>query len=243
MEWTQFQGHANFLGVDQPYDGAFFANDLAGVQQKFMTARERGAVIVLNHIQDDTLPFTYDYTTLPFDALEVWNGPMRMSNLRGIGMWDELLKRGFKIPAVGGSDYHEDRFSQMLAGPCMGVYSPSAGMSDILEAIRQGQSFISYQPSAATVDMRIGSTLLGGTTAWKEGLRLDVDLSGLIKGDVIRLISSSDSRDVLIAPENGSFHGSFPVTERGYVRLELWQSFQGMLPPLPLLVSNPIWLD
>lgn len=285
VEWTQFQGHANFLGVDQPYDGAFFANDLAGVQEKFMTAHERGALIVLNHIQDDTLPFTYNLASLPFDALEVWNGPMRMSNLRGIGMWDALLKQGLKVPAVGGSDYHADRFGQMLAGPCMGVYTQSTGMSDILEAVRKGQSYIVFQPGAATLDMRIvmqpepgvdveceelsleadpdnnvgrdwrdlrqfaenssaeQTILMGGTAQWQEGLFLEVSLSGLAKGDVVKLISPSGSRDVLTCPGRGEFVGRFPVTEPGYVRLELWQSYMGMLPPMPILVSNPIWID
>jgi hypothetical protein len=243
MEWTQFLGHASFLGVDQPYDGVFFANDLAGVQAKFISARERGAVITLNHLQDDTVPFTYDVAGLPFDAVEVWNGPMRMSNLRAIGMWDAMLKQGLKVPAVGGSDYHADRFAQMLAGPCMGVYAQSAGMSDILEAVRLGRSFICFQPGAAVVDMRIGDISLGGTTLWHEGLSLEVELTRLEKGDVVKLISPSGSRDVLTAPDNGEYLGRFPVTEPGYVRLELWQSFQGILPAMPVLVSNPIWVD
>ena len=243
VEWTQFAGHANFLGVDQPYDGAFFANDLAGVQEKFLTARERGALIVLNHIQDDTLPFAYDMASLPFDLVEVWNGPMRMSNLRAIGMWDAMLKRGMKVPAVGGSDYHADRFAQMLAGPCMGVYADSAGMSDILEAVRLGRSFICFQPYSATVEMRIGDISLGGTARWQAGFELEVKLTRLAKGDVVKLISPSGSRDVLTAPDNGEYVGRFPLTEPGYVRLELWQSFQGILPPMPVLVSNPIWVE
>jgi len=213
------------------------------VQAKFQLARDRGAVIVLNHIQDDTLPFKYDLVSLPFDALEVWNGPMRMSNLQGIGLWDALLKQGLKVPAVGGSDYHADRFGQMLAGPCMGVYAQSAGMSDILEAVRKGKSFISFQPEGATVDMRVGGVLMGGTNQWQEGLALEVSLTGLQKGDVVKLISPSGSRDVLTAPGRGEFVGSFPITEPGYVRLELWQSYMGVLPALPILVSNPIWLE
>jgi len=243
LEWTQFQGHANFLGVAQPYDGSFFANDLAGVREKFLSARERGALITLNHIQDDTLPFTYDLASLPFDALEVWNGPMRPSNLRGIAMWNELLKQGLRVPAVGGSDYHADRFGQLLAGPCMGVYAQSAGISDILDAVRKGQSFISFQPGAATLDMRVGEVLMGGTAQWQEELVLEVELRGLFKGDVLKLISPSGSRDVLTAPGRGEFVGRFPIFEPGYLRLELWQSYQGMLPALPVLVSNPIWLE
>ena len=35
VEWTHFKGHANFLGVDQPYDTSFMANSPAEVQAKF----------------------------------------------------------------------------------------------------------------------------------------------------------------------------------------------------------------
>ena len=35
VEWTHYQGHANFLGVDQPYDEPFVANTFAEVQARF----------------------------------------------------------------------------------------------------------------------------------------------------------------------------------------------------------------
>jgi hypothetical protein len=125
----------------------------------------------------------------------------------------------------------------------MGVYAESAGMSDILEALRLGHSFIVFQPDSATVDLQIGEAIMGGTAKWCESLELEVSLTGLAKGDLVKLISPSGSRDVLTAPGRGEFVGRFSVTEPGYVRLELWQSFQGILQPLPILVSNPIWID
>jgi len=49
LEWTHYQGHANFLGVDKPYDDTFAANTFAEVCDRFELARERGALIIINH--------------------------------------------------------------------------------------------------------------------------------------------------------------------------------------------------
>jgi hypothetical protein len=108
LEWTHYQGHANFLGVDQPYDGSFAANTDEEFRLRFASARERGAFISINHPFDEVCGFAFDWQSLTFDCLEVWNGPMRESNLRAIGLWQQLLTAGRKIPICGGSDYHRD---------------------------------------------------------------------------------------------------------------------------------------
>ena len=53
-------------------------------------------------------PFQFDMNSLPFDCLEIWNGPMRESNLRAVGLWQSMLVAGKKVPICGGSDYHRD---------------------------------------------------------------------------------------------------------------------------------------
>jgi len=52
---------------------------------------------------------------LPIDVLEIWNGPMRESNLKAVGLWHNLLLAGKKVPACGGSDFHRDTLSCSLA--------------------------------------------------------------------------------------------------------------------------------
>ena len=49
VEWTHYRGHANFLGVDRPYDGSFHANSEDEIRQRFVSARQRGALITINH--------------------------------------------------------------------------------------------------------------------------------------------------------------------------------------------------
>jgi hypothetical protein len=41
IEWTHYRGHANFLGVDKPYDEPFLANTIEEVQARFASARSR----------------------------------------------------------------------------------------------------------------------------------------------------------------------------------------------------------
>ncbi len=117
VEWTHYRGHANFLGLAKPYDEPFFTNTDEDMQARFQSARDRGALIVINHPQDDSCGFQFDLTKLPFDAIEIWNGPMRESNLRAIGLWHQMLAAGRKMPAVGGSDFHRENLFQILGGP------------------------------------------------------------------------------------------------------------------------------
>ena len=104
IEWTHFKGHANFLGVDKPYDEPFFANSLEEMQARFNSARERGALITINHPFDEICPFTFDMDSLPYDCLEIWNGPMR--DVQPAGAWVMALparSRQKESPSAAGA--------------------------------------------------------------------------------------------------------------------------------------------
>lgn len=73
-----------------------------------------------------------------FDMIEVWNGPMRGTNIRGIKWWTQLLREGRCIPAVGGSDFHRPKDFAKLGNPITAVYSPSRRREDILKISAQG---------------------------------------------------------------------------------------------------------
>lgn len=243
VEWTHYQGHANFLGVDKPYDEPFFTNTEEDMRSRFETARQRNALIVINHPFDEGSGFKFDLTNLPFDAIEVWNGPMRESNLRAIGWWQAMLADGQKIPAVGGSDYHRDGLFQIIGGPCMGVYAQSDSPSDILAALRAGRSFITFAPRGPRVQLRVGAAEMGDSLTFESGLVLTVAAQGLIQGDIVRLITSDDVFDLASIPEAGSAALSYPITKKGFVRVEIHRMFIPGLPHLPAMLSNPIYVD
>jgi hypothetical protein len=243
VEWSHYLGHANFLGVDQPFDGPYFTENLDDTRKIFETAQARGALITLNHPFEESCPYSFDLDALPFDVIEVWNGPMRESNLRAIALWQGLLASGKKVPICGGSDYHRDRLFQILGGPTMCVYAPSAGMTDILSAVRRGHSFITFSPEGPTVQMRSGEAMMGDSLVFEEGQVVSLDFQGLQQGDVIKLISPDDIVDIFTAPMAGVYQCEVPVPGPGFVRVEIWRTFLPGIPPLPALVSNPIYFD
>ena len=208
VEWTYYLGHANFLGIENPFDEPFFV-DSEDIRPRFQTARDRGAVIVVNHPCDENCGFQFDLEGLPFDLLEIWNGPMREYNLHAIALWQSMLAKGYKIPAVGGSDYHRDNLFQILGGPSMGVYSLSNAPEDILAALKAGHSFITFAPRGPRLDMRVGEAEMGDTVPWSPGLEVSININKLQRGDVVRLVSQTKIEDIFQSPNDGDVTLSF----------------------------------
>lgn len=241
VEWTHYQGHANFLGVDQPYDETFATNTAEEALRRFESARQRGALIVINHPFEAGCGFQLDMHSLPFDCLEIWNGPMRVSNLQAVGLWQSLLVGGKKIPVCGGSDYHRDGLFQILSGPTTCVYAMSPSAEDILLALKQGHAFIIYAPNGPSAALTAGEAIMGDTAAWASHQRLQVSIDGLANGDSVRIVTARGSDTILEAPSAGSLNVAYAVKQPGFARLEIWRAFLPGLPMLPALISNPIY--
>jgi hypothetical protein len=243
IEWTHYQGHANFLGVDKPYDPPFMANSPEEIRARFDSARERGALITINHPLDEGCPFTLDMNALPFDCLEVWNGPMRESNLRAVGLWQSLLAAGKKIPIVGGSDYHRDTPFIFPGGPTTCVYAMSASVSDLLAALRAGHAYITFAPDGPWLECSAGAASLGDTVEWVAAREMHIRAGGLLAGDVLRVVSGSDSTILLQAPSAGEVAAAYAMPAPGFARVEILRAFLPGLPLLPALISNPIYFS
>ena len=241
IEWTHYQGHANFLGVHAPYDEPFFTNTLEETLGRFTSARKRGALITINHPFEGGSSFQFDMKTLPFDCLEVLNGPMRESNLKAIGLWQQLLTSGLRLPITGGSDYHRDTPFIFLGGPTMGVYAMSTGTSDILDAVRLGHSFISFAPNGPVAEMKAGTSMMGDEVYWQDTREMNFRIEGLQAGDVVRVITGVSSDTVHTAASDGSLEMTYLMVQPGFVRLEVLRAFLPGLPILPALITNPIY--
>lgn len=243
VEWTHYLGHANFIGLDKPYDASFAANTFEEVVARFDSARSRGALIIINHPFDEGSGFRFDINTLPFDCLEVWNGPMRESNLRAVGLWQSMLVAKKKIPIVGGSDYHRDRLFQFLGGPTTCVYALSPSSSDIFSALKAGHAYITFASNGPTLELTAGNAILGDTVIWSQITGLQIVAGGLVRGDVIRVITGDRSENILEAPSNGYVRALYTMKEPGFARVEILRSFLPGLPMLPALISNPIYFE
>jgi hypothetical protein len=243
IEWTHYKGHATFLGVDQPYDGSFMANTTEEVLARFTSARERGALIALAHPFDEGCPFTFDLQSLPFDMLEIWNGPMRESNLRALGLWQGMLAAGRKIPICGGSDYHRDGLFIFPGGPTTCVYSFSTGHSDILSALHYGHAFLTFAPDGPMLEMKAGDKIMGDSVPFQEVKEIQINMRGLLAGDVVQVVTNAGSKPLLKAETPGSLETVYPMEAPGFAFVMVLRSFVPGLPLLPALVSNPIYFE
>jgi hypothetical protein len=243
FEWTHYQGHANFLGVDKPYDGPFYTNTQAEMQSRFDTAHARGALITINHPFDEGLGFMFNLDTLPFDCIEVWNGPMRGSNLQAVGFWHNLLVEGKKIPIYGGSDYHRDQPFLILGGPTTCVYAQSAGPSDILSALKQGHAYITFAPDGPTLEMTAGEAILGDSVPFSSVKEVQITVGNLHAGDELQVVTAQGSACLLQVETAGDARLGYTMEAPGFVRVEILRGFLPGLPLLPALISNPIYFD
>ena len=243
LEWTHYKGHSNFWGIEEPYQGAFFANTYEEAQSKFRQAHQNGALISINHPLESSFGFRFDLDGLEYDTIEVWNGPMRPKNIETIAWWDQMLKAGKRQVAVCGSDYHEDTVFQRLANPTINVLAWSASEKDILAAVEAGHSYFTYSPTSLQLDLDVEGATYGTIMTWREGLEAHLRAISLETGDQIKLIDQDGERTLLTAPANGEWETTIPVEKPGYIRLEVWRSFFKGLPMLPALVTNPIWFE
>jgi len=243
IEWTHYQGHATFLGVDKPYDEPFLANTPQEVQARFNSAHSRRALITISHPFDEICPFLFDMNSLPFDCLEVWNGPMRESNLRAVGLWQSMLVAGKKVPICGGSDYHRDQLFLFPGGPTTCVHAMSASPADILSGLRGGHAYITFAPNGPTLEMTAGDAIPGDSVPFSRVREIQFTASGLLAGDVLQVVTAHGCAPILKAETAGKMQGTYTMDAAGFARVEILRSFVPGLPLLPGLISNPIYFD
>ena len=173
VEWTHYKGHMNFFGVPAPFENSFIANTKQEMQSIIAHAKSLGAVVSVNHPECPLCPYKWEDDEA-YDMIEIWNGPMRGTNVRGITKWTFLLSQGRQIPAVGGSDYHKPKQFAKLGNPVTAVYSKSRSAEDILDAIKNGNCFIAENKDCVKIRLTYGDAVMGQTAEYKENEWLEI---------------------------------------------------------------------
>jgi hypothetical protein len=168
---------------------------------------------------------------------------MRESNLKALGLWQQFLLAGKKIPICGGSDYHRDQLFIFLGGPTTCVYAKSASPIDILAGLKQGHAFITFAPNGPSLEMHAGEAMMGDSVPFSRETEIQFTASGLLSGDVLQIISAQGSIPLLKAEADGTFQGSYTMDAPGFARIEILRAFVPGLPHLPALIANPIYFD
>ncbi|MBT3391448.1 MAG: PHP domain-containing protein [Chloroflexi bacterium] len=89
-------------------------------------------------------------------CLEIWNDLYWPDNLTAnsaaVAMWSNWLNAGYRITAIGGSDYHypprpeANRFGERLGMPTTCVYADELSTKGILDGLRQQRAYVTKGP-------------------------------------------------------------------------------------------------
>lgn len=233
-EWTHYQGHAGMLGVSRPLSSAFCVNSRKEAWEKLAEARRNGALLVLNHPFCPSCGWHFGFKDKGFDLIEAVNGgTVPQANRKCLRWWHEQLCRGKRYPIAGGSDYHRPEPGRQMGQPSMAVYAMSRSPSDILEALRQGESYIIAWPGAPVLWAEAEGAVLGGTAG--RGAETRIRLEGLRGGDRIRLITDLQREDILCGPDTFRLELERHFPGARFVRFEVLRRSS------LILLSNPIY--
>lgn len=264
-EWTTGQGHANLIG-SMPFDYAPFWNlrDV-DIPRSLELAHAQNLHFSVNHpaAKDNWIP-GFD---LAVDSTEVWTAVFGLpdNNRKAIQLWDEVLLKGRRLAARGGSDAHhqKDFESQLfnIGNPTTWVFADDRSGASILAALRAGKVSISYAATAERIEFYadpdgngqfsfdIGSNVpLSQETNMafriviagaRPGASYDVDV--IKNGKLWKTISTRTGRV--------EFTADLKALERNYFRVEV----RGSTPDAPWLSSlafgrfvgmtNPIYIN
>ncbi len=172
--------------------------------------------------------------------------------------WDELLKKGRRVVAIGSSDAHADtgrlgplqkvvfpyEFLFQTVNTHIFTSEPLSGEFDqdrqlVLDALRQGHAFVGYDLPASTRGFRFKAQGLG-KTAWmgdeigaKNGVTLQVRLP---QRAAYRLLKDGE----VVKAEEHSDACTYITTEPGVYRVECYIPYQGQRRGW--IFSNPIYV-
>lgn len=159
-ELTTYHGHSNVWGLYDWVDFRFSTN--YQYQEIVDHVHERGGLISINHpkTQPGCIGCDWDFEVPPtIDCMEVWQGPWILGNKESLDRYDALLKKGYRIIAVGGSDRHQpgypdtDPLPVQLGSPTTFVQSKSRSASAVLEGLVAGTVCIGDAPDGPRLDI------------------------------------------------------------------------------------------
>jgi hypothetical protein len=154
VEVTTYQGHANVFGTTEPIPYRLGDPSVPSVETILNAVQALHAVISINHPTSPTdetcrgcgwsAPNT-DFGKV--QGIEVLNAGEIFGVARikapGVSFWRDLLNRGYRLTALGGSDNHNVAMGRLGVGyPTTVVYAPELSERAILAGVRAGHVFI-----------------------------------------------------------------------------------------------------
>lgn len=246
QEVTTYYGHMNVWGTRRWCD--FRAKRAADLAAIIDLAHANGGLCSINHPKQGGPAWEYGYE-LPFDTMEVWQGPWPYRNAESLALWEQLLMTGQQIRVVGGSDYHcpadVDTNLLRLGQPTTWVHVKERSHRGIYEALTTGRTSISSHPTGPRIELTAQVTGSEQMVAMGASICVQADESLTVTATVIDGVGytlhfvvdgqQQDGRPINTANQRHAL----TATVQRYVRAEL----VGDLPAEQVPPDAPVDLD
>lgn len=228
VEVTNYNGHMNVWGVTDALDWRRQRpSDMAALVEQ---ARRRGWICSASHPVVPGMDWRYGYD-LALDCLEVWHGPSGAFNVLTLETWEQLLRAGRRVVAVGGGDYHAGK-EYWLARPTVYVRAEDLTVTALLDGLRGGHVVITeHEGPWIELEVEHEGRIYGpgdSAPAGRVQVRCRCERA---EGLQRRLVTALGE----IEP------GELDLARHRYVRAELRHAEDD---PFPLAaLTNPVWAD
>lgn len=225
QEITTERGHANAWGVDGWVDFRILHD--GDVPTLVCEVQRRGGVLSVNHPKETGSPWRYPIPE-GIDCFEAWQAPWAYRNWESLERYDALLRQGWKVTLVGGSDRHQPGWPDpdpeilQVGSPTTWLYLEELSVPAVLESLRRGHAFVSESPTGPRISLNIAGKGMGETvvTPGHEPVTAVAKVQGA-KGDLLRWITASGvARETSIGDDD--FADAAELTCPGpFVRVEV----------------------
>ena len=250
-EVTTFWGHANVWGTGCWVD--FRARDDGAMQQILDSVHAQGGLFSPTHPKRG---YPWEFAGVQgYRVVEAWQGPWRFFNDESLDFWEQRLRRGERVVAVGGSDCHAippaiKLHPWTLGNPCTWVFVQGAlDEEGVLDAVRAGHVFISEEPAGPFLELSAvcdgRASLMGDVIEAKAGatVRFRLQYRGPA-GTKLRLIRDGEVwQEQPADKEETTLEFEMTLEGPAYVRAEV-AGFRGRPERGEVLhaLTNPIYL-
>ncbi len=255
VEISTYHGHVNLWPVEDWVD--FRCRQDEQMRRIREMARQRGALFSVNHPKDGGPPWTFGDFFQP-DCMEVWCAPWFISNYQALAVWDSLLRAGYRITAVGGSDKHQGSFTgelgwYELGNPTTWVWAEELSVPAIMDGLRAGHVFLSEGPAGPIVELTAEAAgrraIMGDELPLPPGapLRLTCRVRGAA-GCLLRLVSARHVLQTEITADDFTYTWEILPEGARYFRPEVIDPPEAPLEEEPAALmmramGNPVYLQ
>jgi hypothetical protein len=244
FELTTFYGHALALGIRQLIDWRIRPDERT-INDMKAEVEALGGLFVIAHPACPGDPMCtgchWDYDDLmPGTAglVEIWNEHWTSfsDNQNAVELWYQWLNEGHRLFATVGTDIHGPADPSLQFGFDV-VYADALSEAAILNAVRQGHSYVSSGPKLAFTGRSSSGAAMMGDTLTGNSVELFAQWEGCVQGDCVRFIVDGKAIEELQAGTQGERSWTLDGAQKHWCLIEV-RGDGGSLRAL----TNPIFI-